>query len=523
MKKLFFIGALLFSSLCLAQEPISKTNSTALDTTIQTEEKENQEASSGLTFEEEKIIPMITAESSVRLGEELFLNASASKLVAPSHGAANYSWDFGDGSPIKWGEMISHTYGSPGIYTAKLKVSQGTFSASFLQDIFVYSRQGVLISDSTLDIDEIVQQAGEQGLLLKNIIHPVESGLSTEEEFIRKLQENLIEFKGAEIVIFYTQSPTAFQSFGQLWQKLADENKFDPKEKTWVQIMEEGSLPNATKLLRPVFSIIDPDFIFLARPDSLNILFENTDSADAIALTKLRKLEHILIDQRRANSPLLMLSNLMSYFATKGVSQNVIYLLLAVPFLTFSIAFFRQFIGISTYGVYTPLMLSLSFLILGLQFGLIVFLSVMLVSFLLRMVFEKIDMLYIPKVALLFSLLAVSFFLVLGLGLYFNSSINLTLIIFPMLMMVSLSEKFVSTQSSSGFKYAFLSTGETILVSLVGYLLVTWEWIQSSILALPELILIPMIGIFWLGKFTGLRLSEYFKFRNLFQEESQEE
>jgi len=220
---------------------------------------------------------------------------------------------------------------------------------------------------------------------------------------------------------------------------------------------------------------------------------------------------------------MLIFSRLTTYFASHGIPQNDIYLLLAVPFLAFVIAFFRQFVGISTFGVYAPLMLGLSFLVLGLAFGFLVFMMVLFISYLIRILFEKVDLLYIPKVSLLLSALALSFFLVLGLAVYFETSVNLTLAIFPMLVMATISEKFLSAQSEEGMKNALFATAETTLVSLVGYALVTWIWLKSLILSLPELVVLPILGNIWLGRFSGLRLSEYFKFRTLFRDDASEE
>src|SRR3989338_4371501 len=55
------------------------------------------------------------------------------------------------------------------------------------------------------------------------------------------------------------------------------------------------------------------------------------------------------------------LSDLINYFLTQGVQPGILYLILAIPFITFIIAFFRQIIGISTFGLYMPLLIALSF------------------------------------------------------------------------------------------------------------------------------------------------------------------
>ncbi len=490
---------------------------TAVTSEFSTESGEEQ------TFEEDHIQPIIAADKFVEIGTKALFDASQTKKMAPAEGAPVFSWEFGDDSRMQWGEKITHTYAHPGKYTVTLYVRQGKSRESITQDVTVYDTKAILVSDPDSGYEQVVSQAGEHGIWLENIVYEKSAtGFSSEEDFIRRIQEHIDFVKEAKLVVFQTKSVAGLQSFAQFWQKLSEDKKFQLKDKLWVQ-MSDGSLDQVGKLVQPLFSILKPNFILLTRPEAFNPIFETVDSGEVIEKLKTRGLEFRIIDQRSSTSPLLVFSNLTTYFVANGISQNVIYLLLAVPFIVFIIAFLRQFVGISTFGVYAPLMLALSFLVLGLQFGFIVFLVVMMVSYLIRLFFERVELLYVPKVSLLLSVLALSFFLVLGLAVHFKSPVNLTLAIFPMLVMATLSEKFLSAQSMEGLRSALITAGETVLVALLGYVLVTWSWLEGTILSMPELILVPILGIVWLGRFTGLRLTEYFKFRTLFHEETHEE
>jgi hypothetical protein len=230
-----------------------------------------------------------------------------------------------------------------------------------------------------------------------------------------------------------------------------------------------------------------------------------------------------MLDDRASTSWLLPISRTMSYFVSRGVSQSVLFLLLAVPFITFLIAFARQVIGVRTFGVYAPLMLTLSFILLGLKFGFVVFAVVLVVSYLIRLLFDRVELLYIPKISLLLSALSLSFFLVLGVAVEFDAQTNLALAVFPMLVMSTVSEKFLSAQSEGGLKSAVQIAGETVIVSLLAYAFVQWSWLQNSILAFPEVIILPIVGCVWIGRWTGLRLTEYFRFSALFGDDTREE
>ena len=92
-----------------------------------------------------------------------------------------------------------------------------------------------------------------------------------------------------------------------------------------------------------------------------------------------------------------------------------------------------------------------------------------------------------------------------------------------MLVMATLSEKFLSAQSESGLKRAFIAMAETVIIAIISFILVQSDFVRTAVIAHPEWIFLPMAGIIWLGKFTGLRVSEYLKFRALYTDDAAEE
>ncbi len=486
---------------------------------LKTNEKEEQKK-----LEEDRLIPAMVVEEFVKIGTVTSFDASESRLVSRSEfGSPVYWWDFGDGTSIKYGRKASHQYEKTGKYTVELSIKQGRKKVTLEKDVFVYDKKAILVSDDFEGISDVILQGAQKGIWIKEIsFDKNESGFSAEEEFVRKIQENIEFVKDSALLIFHTKSVIGLQSFANVWNNLSEENTFDISGKLWVQVLEGGSLDQVAKLAQPIFQILRPQFILLTRVEALNPIFRNPKLSEVTENLSQRAIEYRILDERSRTSPFLPFSKLITYFVSHGISQNVLYLLLVVPFLTFLTAFVRQVIGVSTFGVYAPLVLSLSFFVLGVQFGLVVFFVTLVVSYLIRVIFEKVELLYIPRLSLLLSTLALSFFLVLGLAVYFETSLNLSLTIFPMLVMATVSEKFLSAQSEEGMKNAILVAGETVLVSLLGFFLFNWPYLKDSIIALPELLLLPIIGNIWLGRFTGLRLTEYFKFRSLFREDSQE-
>ena len=466
--------------------------------------------------------PVISVDSFIPAGEKVLFDATKSGLLAPSTGVPVYSWDFGDGSRMKWGGQVGYEFQDPGRYTVKLQLRQGQNREQVERMVTIFTRKAILISDPDFDASGLIERAGKYGIWLEVIpFSRSVSGVAADEQFVKQLQRKESFVQDADSIIFYTENSGAVQGFAQWWQSFPEEERFNPTEKFWVQV-SDGSLSQLRKLTQPGFGILQPEKMLLTRPESLDVIFGSDFDTVADEL-RARGLEYEILDDRASTSWLLPISRMMSYFVSRGVSQSVLFLLLAVPFITFFIAFARQVIGVRTFGVYAPLMLTLSFILLGLKFGFIVFAVVLVVSYLIRLLFDRVELLYIPKISLLLSALSLSFFLVLGVAVEFDAQINLALAVFPMLVMSTVSEKFLSAQSEGGLKSAVQIAGETVVVSLLAYGFVQWSWLQNSILAFPEVIILPIVGCVWIGRWTGLRLTEYFRFSALFGDDTREE
>lgn len=531
MKKVFAFLLLCSCSLVGAQGVLDEQNpKVEEDSTVEVEEKKKNEKSEKeepkkkqKELAPEELIPEFSLPKQIRVGETVPVDASGSTLLSPSSGAPNFSWLIDDRIQKVYGKIMNISFDNPGIHTIKLNINQGRKKKSLEKEILAYDRQAILITDKSKSdsLSLIDEQAAEMGIWLQRFELDSSDSISTEEILVQKLSENLENLRKSELILFYTGHSIGVQSFVQFWQKLSEENRFDLNEKLIVQLTDQN-IKQVAKTTAPARNTLGVDSILITRPEVVQTILKSLKLPTIIEVLENRGNEYYLLDKQSQISA-WPLTRLINYFVSKGVSQSVVYLLLAVPLLTFVISFFRQFVGVSTFGVFAPLMLSMSFMVLGITFGLIVFLVVMLVSYVIRNIFERVDLLYIPKVSLLLSFLSLSYLCILGLAVYFETQINLALAIFPMMVMSTISEKFLASQSSEGIKSALFATGITVFISFVAYRFVEWGWMKNLIIGRPEFIIIPLVLIFLLGKFTGLRLSEYLKFRALLREDIQEE
>lgn len=461
----------------------------------------------------------ISAEDFVPVGKAVLFDGSTSKLLdTKEFGEARFYWDFHNDQPRKLGKEQIYTFKNPGKKRITLIIQQGEKTIEAEKEIFVYGKTALFMND-TLDVSGlkgIERSAAENGVLLRSL--PLLSGdterFLVSEKAVKLFSENTGFIKDANTLIFNTESIDSLSSFVQYYQSLKDENKFDVSQKLFVVIANSNF-----QILKPLIErsrlTLNVPFILLTRKEALNPIFESPTTGGLLTTLKQRGVEQLIVDARIEKSKIFIFSYLVSFFISSGIPSSTLYLLLVFPFIAFFVTFARQFIGISTYGVYLPVMLSLTFFLLGMWFTFMVLTLVLLLSIFIRYILEKVEMLYIPKVALTLSIIASSFFIIIWASLVMELPVAVSLVIFPMLVISTISEKFLSLQSLEGLSSAIIVMIETIVVSFVTYTIIDLTVFKNLIMALPELILLPFLGIIVLGKFTGLRLTEYFKFRSL--------
>jgi hypothetical protein len=208
--------------------------------------------------------------------------------------------------------------------------------------------------------------------------------------------------------------------------------------------------------------------------------------------------------------------SIIEYMINQGVPQETIVLLLMLPIVATVIAFARQIIGIRGFGIYTPLIISLAFLATGLKYGLALFITVLLVGTLTRLLVKRFRLLYLPRMAIVLTAVALGILLLLLAGAYADRRGLIAASIFTILIMGTLVEKFISVQIERGARGAVILTSETLFLSIICYWLASWSWLQNQALVYPIWFILGAIIInILLGKWTGLRLSEYWRFREV--------
>lgn len=210
--------------------------------------------------------------------------------------------------------------------------------------------------------------------------------------------------------------------------------------------------------------------------------------------------------------------SLVQFCVEQGVPLQTVLLLLMLPLVATLVAFFRQVVGIKAFGIYTPSIITFALIAFdpnGVKYGIAIFISVILVGMVTRFMLKRFRLLYLPRVAITLSIISLAILIVLVIGGMYQRTGLAAVSIFPLLIMITLAEKFIATQIEKGSKTAFILATETLVISVIGYFLITWEALTNLILVHPWIVLFTFVINFSLGKWTGLRITEYLRFRKI--------
>jgi hypothetical protein len=461
---------------------------------------------------ESDFAPVISEQEYFPYQKAILFDASESKYTEENgEESVRFFWNFHDGTGEKEGKEVVYTFNKLGKQLVSLRMIQGEKENNIEKTLTVFDKKKVLITDMNAFLEfseETIDQAKEKGTFLKVLsLSPDASEFASETTLLQMIGENISFLQESDTIIFATHSFDSLSVFTKAFLE-AETDIYFPDKTLLVKIVE-GSFSLQKNIVYRFLEPLKTSLVFITRTEALLPLFEFSKKDQLESVLEARAIEYDIVDENSAPSGILVFSRLISLFLQKGLPANSLYLLLAFPFIAFMVAFFRQFVGMTTYGVYIPIMLSLSFFVLGIEFG---------VNLGFRYVFRSFEMLYIPRVALNLSLTALSFLGIIYFAVLSDSVFPLSVTMFPLLVITTLSERFVSLQSHEGNKEAVLGVGETFIVAFVSYYFLNFSFMRESIMALPELVILPLFGILLLGKYSGLRLTEFFKFRALLRE-----
>ena len=222
--------------------------------------------------------------------------------------------------------------------------------------------------------------------------------------------------------------------------------------------------------------------------------------------------EMTLIAEQRARK---MGSRIMEFslFSLPVQTQNVYKVLLLVPIGAFLIVILRNVIGIRTFGTFMPILIALAFRETKLLWGVALFTLVVAMGLVIRFYLEYLKLLLVPRLA---SVLTIVILLMASISLItYKLGIDrgVSVALFPMVIMAMTIERMSLVWEELGPLEALHQGLGSLIVAVLGYLLMSSEVLGHLSFVFPELLLVVLAATLLLGRYTGYRLTELWRFR----------
>jgi hypothetical protein len=210
--------------------------------------------------------------------------------------------------------------------------------------------------------------------------------------------------------------------------------------------------------------------------------------------------------------------NVWALFERLGLPFSLLRTLLMLPIGALIVVLFRNVIGLPTFGTFLPALIAAAAGETGALWGIVGVLLVVAAVAAVRALFHRLELLHSPTLAILLAAVVVT---LLAIGLV-SEKMGLLLLarvtLFPIAVLAITAERFFLSLTQQGTRAALRELGGTLVVILACYAVMNTLALQVLVIGFPEVLLAVIAADVYLGRWVGLRLSEYLRFRGLLGE-----
>jgi hypothetical protein len=195
--------------------------------------------------------------------------------------------------------------------------------------------------------------------------------------------------------------------------------------------------------------------------------------------------------------------------------QTMFTTLMLIPVGTLVLSLARNIIGIPTFGIFTPILLTLFFKETSLGFGMLFFGIVVLIGIGERYILDKFHLLAVPRLSIILTLVIL---MMLGYSFFSHDFAVFSqkhLAFFPIVIVAINIERLSIMITEEGLVNTLKTLVGTLIIAILGWALYSITALEMFVFTNPEL-LFTIIGLLILiGRYKGYRLSEFLRFRDL--------
>lgn len=202
-----------------------------------------------------------------------------------------------------------------------------------------------------------------------------------------------------------------------------------------------------------------------------------------------------------------------SLFALPVHTQNVYRIILLVPLGALLVVILRNIIGIQTFGTFMPILIALAFRETQLLWGVIMFSILVGIGLMLRLYLERLKLLLVPRLAAVLTIVILIIACISILSTQLGLDRGLSIALFPVVILAMTIERMSLIWEEHGPSEALNRGFGSLIAACLGYMILSNDVLSHLVFVFPELLLVVLAAILLLGRYTGYRLTELWRFR----------
>ncbi len=186
-----------------------------------------------------------------------------------------------------------------------------------------------------------------------------------------------------------------------------------------------------------------------------------------------------------------------------------------IPLSILIVVVLRNMVGLQTMGTFAPILLALALVETGLLAGLILFAVIIALGLGLRNGLSRLNLLLVPRIAAVVIAVILIMEIVAVLSVRFGFGSGSASAAFPIIIMAWIIERAAIIVEEDGIRNALRQMFMTLAVTLAVYFIVSNVYVRHIMYVFNELNICIMILVMLIGTYSGYRLTELRRFREL--------
>jgi 7 transmembrane helices usually fused to an inactive transglutaminase len=203
----------------------------------------------------------------------------------------------------------------------------------------------------------------------------------------------------------------------------------------------------------------------------------------------------------------------LSLAALPAAERHLVEFLLLLPVAALVICVFRNLIGVASFGTFAPALVGLVFRDLQSLPGLGVFVGLLLTGWMMRRALDRFHLLQVPRASVMLSLIVAMLVVFVAVASRCELAVTKYVSLFPVIILTGMVERFWLLEADDGAGSSFRTLLGTLVIAVSVALVTSIAAIPRTLLHYPETMGLVVALQMLVGRYTGYRLTELWRFR----------